>query len=616
MTLVTTQLPVYAQTADGTTASTASAKRAKHVKAKEHKETAEEMQLRELKESLKVQQEQIDALRAQVAAKSSDVTTAQQTAADAQTQAAAAAASAAQAQAAAAATSTQVDAVSSSVTDLKTTTAGLADTVVTSQKKIEDEINSPSTLHYKGVTIQPGGFAAAESVFRTRAVNSDIATPFSAIPYMNSGYAHITEFNGSARQSRLSVNVVAPMSWGKAGGYFEMDFLGAGTTSNNNQTNSYLLRVRSAFGQVTTNSGFSFQAGQMFTLATEDKKGVLAGPGAETLPPTIDPNYLVGFNFGRQYSLRVAQSFADNKVNVALAAEGSQIILASTSNAPGNFVLGGAGSTSGLFNSTGNGVAAQNYTDNLAPDVLAKVSFDPGYGHYEIGGILRFFRDRVYPQSSFSTTNATDSTVGSNYMTPGGGFFVSARVPATKYVDLALKVAAGDGTGRYGASNLGDVTVRPSGLLEPLRDAQGLFELDLHPAKKLDIFALGGIEYLQRTTYLSSTGVQVGYGGITTQNDTGCSLQAAPGTGGYSATTAGTCSGATRAVEEGNLGLTYRFFSSPTKGRFQVQLIYEYLTREGWQGYTNGTSFATATTFGAPKATENMVHTSFRYYIP
>jgi hypothetical protein len=261
-------------------------------------------------------------------------------------------------------------------------------------------------------------------------------------------------------------------------------------------------------------------------------------------------------------------------------------------------------------------VAAQNYTDNLAPDVLAKVSFDPGYGHYEIGGILRFFRDRVYPQSSFSTTNATDSTVGSNYMTPGGGFFVSARVPATKYVDLALKVAAGDGTGRYGASNLGDVTVRPSGLLEPLRDAQGLFELDLHPAKKLDIFALGGIEYLQRTTYLSSTGVQVGYGGITTQNDTGCSLQAAPGTGGYSATTAGTCSGATRAVEEGNLGLTYRFFSSPTKGRFQVQLIYEYLTREGWQGYTNGTSFATATTFGAPKATENMVHTSFRYYIP
>src|ERR1700679_785596 len=149
MTLMTTQLPMSAQTMD----SAVPARTVKHPKKHKemaHKETAAEIELRELKESLKAQQDQIDALKSQISAKSSDVTAAQQTAADAQTQAAAAAASAAQAQAAAAATSTKVDAVSSSVTNLQTTTATLNDTVVTSQKKLEDEIEAPTALHYKG----------------------------------------------------------------------------------------------------------------------------------------------------------------------------------------------------------------------------------------------------------------------------------------------------------------------------------------------------------------------------------------------------------------------------------------------------------------------------------
>ena len=135
-----------------------------------------------MREALKAQQDEIDALKSQISSKTSDATAAQQTAADAQSQAAAAAASAAQAQAAATAAATKADAASTSVTELKTTTATLNDTVVTNQKKMEAEIESPATLHYKGVNITPGGFAAFEGVWRQHSTNSDVNTPFNSIP--------------------------------------------------------------------------------------------------------------------------------------------------------------------------------------------------------------------------------------------------------------------------------------------------------------------------------------------------------------------------------------------------------------------------------------------------
>jgi len=76
------------------------------------------------------------------------------------------------------------------------------------------------------------------------------------------------------------------------------------------------------------------------------------------------------------------------------------------------------------------------------------------------------------------------------------------------------------------------------------------------------------------------------------------------------------CTGATRYVAEASLGLTYRLFSSPSKGRLQYQMVYSYVTRVGWNGFTAGSSFATGTAFGGPQATENMVYTGMRYYIP
>jgi hypothetical protein len=347
------------------------------------------------------QQAEIDALKAQIAGQQPAAAAAAETdpiatplARQASADAADAANKAAAAAAAAQAATAGQDALRDGLTNL--------------QKRVLDD-ESPIAIHYKDVTITPGGFVAAESVYRNRVFNADIATPLNAVPYKNSDNAYLSEFNGSARQSRLSLLVNSPFSWGKASGYFETDFLSAGVTSNNNQTNSYTLRVRTAFGTVALNNGFTFQGGQMWTLATEVKKGIVGGPGAEALPPTIDPNYIVGFDFGRQYGIRASQSFAGGKINGAFSVEESQIVFTG-SNAPGNFFFGGQGSTGGLYNSVGSGGGAQNYTDNLAPDLHLKFTADPGKGHYEIGGLTRFFRDRIFPQTSFSTANTTDLT--------------------------------------------------------------------------------------------------------------------------------------------------------------------------------------------------------------
>jgi hypothetical protein len=609
--LLSVHTPVFGQTTDSTTS-----KKPRHSKSKVHRETAEQTQLRELKESLKVQQEQIDALKSQVAAKSGDVTTAQQTAADAQTQAAAAAASAAQVQAASAATSAKVDAVSSSVTDLKTTTTGLSETVVAGQKTMEDAINSPTTLHYKGVKITPVAFFAFEGVWRQHSVNSDINTPFNAIPFPGSNQGHVSELNFSGRQSRLGGLFEGDAGRFKLSGYFEADFLSAGVTSNANQSNSYTLRQRQIWGKAETASGFAVTGGQMWSLVTEDGKGTDAR--TEKLPNTIDAQYMVGYSWARQPALRLQQRFGNYKTGAftaALSAENAQITNFTTSSAtsgavPTNFYFGGLGQGGGLYNAF-NGT----YANNVAPDFMVKGAFDLPKMHAEIGGVARFLRDYYYPILT-ATTGTTGAVTYTYAKTPvsstaaAGGMFGSVRVSPSKLVDIAVQAMGGQGVGRYGSAQLADATLKPSGELEPIRTYHGLFSLETHPTPKLDVFAYYGGEYAQRTVYTTPTGALIGYGAPNLSN-TGCYAVAAnPGSStGGSPGTAG-CSSPTRYIQEPMIGFIYRVVNSPKYGKLQYWATFSYLQRNLWSGVGN------ATMPTGPRAEDPMIHVSMRYYIP
>jgi hypothetical protein len=296
----------------------------------------------------------------------------------------------------------------------------------------------------------------------------------------------------------------------------------------------------------------------------------------------------VGFTYIRQLGFRLQGAVAPG-VTAAVALENSQYQF-TASNAPSNFFFGNAGATGGLNNPNA------NYANQIAPDVLAKMYFDPGYGHYEIGGLARFFRDRYYPSGTTSAGAQNDTKLG-------GGLVANARFPATALADVGLHLVAGDGTGRYGASLLPDITVKPSGTLEPLRNVQAMLTLELHPTKKLDLFGYAGTEYVQRTYYANTSGVLVGYAPPTGSNS-GCFTEAVPTGGTGYAPGAGTCLGATRDITEGSLGYVYRVYSGPA-GRLQYGFGYSYLTRSAWYGVG-----------GAPKGTNNFIYTSFRYYLP
>src|ERR1035441_8508051 len=470
----TVSLHAQTSTADPATTTT------KTKKTKAKAETAEQKAIRELQEKMAAQQAEIDSLKQQNAAKDAALSAAQSTAAGAQSQAASApsqaAAAESQAQSAAAAAQAQSDAVTSlksTVTDLQGSNAGLAATINTTKTDLNDKIDSPAAIHYKGVTITPIAYFAAEGVWRQHSVNSDINTPFNSIPLPGANEGHVSELNFSGRQSRLGVLVEAPAGTLKLTGYAEMDFLSSGTTSNNNQSNSYTLRQRQIWGRVETASGFAMTGGQMWSLATED--GASTNTRTEKLPNTIDAQYMVGFTWERQPSFRIQQRWGDVKTGaftLAASVEQAQITgFAAAGAAPTNFFFAGAGQGGGLYNAY-----SGNYANNVAPDVLVKGAWDLPKAHFEVGGVARFLRDYYFPV-------ATPANYVSNTKT-AGGVFGSARVSVSPYLDLAVQAMGGDGTGRYGSAQLADATVHPDGTLEPIRNYHGLLSIEGHPTKR------------------------------------------------------------------------------------------------------------------------------------
>ncbi|HEY4381806.1 MAG TPA: hypothetical protein VGN01_15765 [Acidobacteriaceae bacterium] len=617
--LVLGSVSLHAQTSTTAPATTsAKAKKAKTAaKSKTVQETEEQKAIRELQEKMAAQQSEIDTLKQENAAKDAALSAAQSTAATAQTQAATATA---QAQSAAAATQTQADAltsIKSNVTDLQGANASLAATISTTKTELNDSINSPAALHYKGVTITPVAFFAFENVWRQRSVNSDINTPFNTIPLPSANQGHVSELNFSGRQSRLGGLFTGDAGAFKLSGYFEGDFLSSGTTSNGNQSNSYTLRQRQFWGQAAMKSGFTITGGQMWSLVTET--GLSTNNRTEKLPNSIDAQYTVGFSWARQAGLRLQQTFGDVKAGgmttLALSVENAQITNFTATSAtagavPTNFFFSGAGQNGGLYNAF-NGT----YANNVSPDVIVKGTFDLPHAHFELGGLARFMRDYYFPILQSNGTAASPSyQYSANYTSntkTAGGVFGGVRVSPNKYLDLAATAMVGQGTGRYGSSQLADATLRPDGTLEPIRNYHGLFSIETHPTPKLDVYAYYGGEYAQRTVYTTAQGDLIGYG-ARNLSDTGCyALPSNPGSStGGSPSAPSSCASPTRYIQEGLIGFTYRVASSPKYGRIQYQVNYQYMQRNLWSGIGN------ATTPSGPRGLDNMIFTGMRYYIP
>lgn len=557
-------------------------------------------QLEELRQALQSQQEQIELLKEELTKRDRQINEARDAAAAADAHAAEATAK----------VDSSAAVLSSTVSDLKASNDALKTTVdaAAAQAKSED---GPASLKFKGITITPGGFLAAESVYRSRATSSDINTPFTGIPFGGNSLSRVSEFNASGRQSRLSFLFEGKADKVKMTGYYELDWLGACATSNNRQSNSYCMRQRQIWGQAALPSGWTFTGGQMWSLVTETKKGM--ENRTEAPPMTIDPQYSIGFSWARQYGFRVAKYFNDNKFGLGFSVEGPQTTLGGR-GFPTNFFINAPGNGGGLFNPTD----GPGYTVNMTPDFIVKATADPGWGHYELFGVISTFRQRLYPCATASVAtpcsidgSTAPSAVGAfNDSKTGGGIGFNARVPLfNKKLDAGIHFLGGSGIGRYGTASLADVTARPDGTLALIRGGQTLGTLEFHATPMLDVYLNYGLEYAFRTAYLNGSGAPVGYGSPFF-NNSGCDTErppsgtSAPGGG-------GTCQADVRNIQETTLGFWHRFYKGP-KGVLQWGLQYSYLYKATWSG-NNSTPTAVGV---APKAIDNLFLTSFRYVIP
>jgi hypothetical protein len=565
-------------------------------------------QLDQMKQAIDAQQQQIQQLRQDLQTRDQSIQQLQQRLDQSQ---AVATQAQGQADAAASATAKQeqtVTTLSNDVADLKQNSTNTALTLQETQKTITG-LESPLAIHVKGITITPGGFLAAETVWRQRALASDVNTPFNNVVFAGSSQSKLSEFFASGRQSRISMLAEGKLKDATLRGYVEADFLSAGVTSNNNQSNSYTLRQRQAWGQAALTNGWSFTGGQMWSLVTETKKGM--DNRSEALPMTIDAQYTAGFSWARQYGFRVVKDLSD-KLWLGFAVENSQETLAAHGNAA-NFVIGSLGASGGLYNAF-NG----NYSFNPSPDFVFKAALEPSkWSHFEVLGLITELRDRIFPCATAGSTAVCGGVTGpsaagaSNNSVTGWGMGGNGRVSLlNKHVDVGVHFLGGDGIGRYGTVGLADTTVRPGGTLALLRSYQALGTLEYHAAK-LDIYLNGGGEYAQKYWQFNSSGKPVGYGSPLFSN-AGCSTELPPGTttNGFTPTNPAGCAGDTRNLIEGTIGFWYRFYNGP-KGRLQWGPQYSYIVRNTWSGTSAfpGISFA-------PHAVENMFLTSFRYYLP
>jgi excinuclease UvrABC nuclease subunit len=158
---------------------------------------ATEQDIQQLKDMLQQQQQQIQQLQQQMAQR------------DQQLAAAEAAAKEAQSKATQVETTTNeqkdtTNKLASDVNDLKMVQTNAAASLQETQKDFAEKMSNPSAIRYKGITLTPGGFIEAAGIWRQHTEQTDVLSTFNGIPYSGQPAGNLTEFRGTARQSRLS----------------------------------------------------------------------------------------------------------------------------------------------------------------------------------------------------------------------------------------------------------------------------------------------------------------------------------------------------------------------------------------------------------------------------
>ncbi len=315
-----------------------------------------------------------------------------------------------------------------------------------------------------------------------------------------------------------------------------------------------------------------------------DKDGIK--PREENIPLTINANYLVGYDFTRNWQVRAVKDFGPT-LAAAISVENP-----ATSLAPGipTTVNGLAVNTFNI--GTGGFLNDVPVTPNTFPDILEKISWDPGWGHYELLGMQRFFSDNTLCETAAPTgcvpgTTSEKTTFGAGV----GAAFLLPIIP--KYLDLMGGGLFGRGIGRYGAGGLPDVTIAANGSLTPITELQTWGGIQVYPWEGLTLYAYGGIEQ-EQANYFGA----YGYGNPTFDNS-GCMTPTAES---FATGISTTCVADNKQLLDVKGGFWQDIYSG-AYGKFVVGAELEFIKRSAFTGIG-----------GAPSTDDAVGFTSLRYY--
>jgi hypothetical protein len=452
-----------------------------------------------------------------------------------------------------------------------------------------------------------GSFVAFEGAWRQHNEVADGASdpPFGSpgIPLQNSALWNENENRFSVQQSRIALKIsgdIDPNQHLKA--YYEMDFLGASTDANNRESNSFTPRIRQIYGEYDNDIyHLHAVAGQAWSLATQNRVGML--PGTENIPTTIDAQYVVGYDWLRNPQARFVYDW-DKIAWFGLSIEEPGAVFpgapsAATVSPPGPIVTS--------INNTCTGSSHLNATttcsNDVAPDIIEKFALDPGFGHYELLGIERWFSDEV--------AQTTVPNSWSQKVTFGWGVGGSVLLPVLpQYLDLQGSVLYGQGIGRYTSSQLPDAVIGPTGSLSPVTALSFLVGAIGHATPTTDIYTYYGEDRTYANAWTVG-GTQGGWGNANFVNN-GCANQNLTGgtLGTYNTPIAGfTCTFDVQKAQEFTIGFWQDLYKGDY-GRVRTGLQYEYVKLTAFPGVTSGP--------GTPNVgltpNNNIAFVSLRYY--
>lgn len=256
--------------------------------------------------------------------------------------------------------------------------------------------------------ISVGGRVKLDAIYNSRSAggnsgsnSGDLAFFPSAIPVNGSG--EDDQFSFNARQTRLWLKGYSPSDYGEMAGYIEIDFNSSSGASNEKVSNSWVPRLRHAYG---TLGGITL--GQTYTTFMN----------VSAYPEINDLNGPVGIMNIRQPLFRYG--LEQDWGNLYLAMENPETTLVTAS---------------------GTRIAPD---DDRLPDMIAKLEFSSDWGNWTLSGMAREIRS-----DGALVANIEDSIWG-------GAVSAAGRIRLHNRDNLRFNLSYGNALGRYLSFNAFD----------------------------------------------------------------------------------------------------------------------------------------------------------------